>query len=247
MKCLTPILIKNPNFKYTGKKMYMYVPCGKCVNCLKSQSDEWTMRLLLEYEHGNWDSNFFVTLTYDENNLPEDGVSKRHIQLFHKRLRKAGFKFKFYLISEYGSHTHRPHYHGIYFGLPFYVFDEFWKHGFTLVKPINVDNIRYVCGYHILKNEFVPFGQNDNFKLSSKLLGYDAFVISELDNAILNDWKFLVDYDGNFHKIPRYYRKKFGVTFECDDSFEISDPKNFDSRNKKLKIFKQRKFKDKKL
>lgn len=247
MRCLTPILIKNPNFKHTGKNLYIYVPCGKCVNCLKKISDEWTMRVMLEYDHGNWDSSFFVTFTYDDGHLHDDGVNKRDLQLFHKRLRKAGFHFKYVVISEYGSHTKRPHYHGIYFGLPEYIFDDYWEHGFVYVKPVNIDNIRYVCGYHILKNEFKPEGSNDNFKLSSKGLGLSSFSKFELENAKRNDWKFLVDYDGNFHSIPRYFRKKFDVKFEPDDSFVIDDPKNFNSRLKITKIYKNKKFKKKML
>lgn len=44
-------------------------------------------------------------------------VCKRHIQLFLKRVRKPlpANSFKYFICSEYGPRTLRPHYHGIFF------------------------------------------------------------------------------------------------------------------------------------
>lgn len=64
-------------------------------------------------------TNVFVTLTYDDAHLPQDGcVSIRAMQLFIKRLRKQGHKFRYYLVGEYGDNTYRPHYHLALFGFP---------------------------------------------------------------------------------------------------------------------------------
>ena len=65
--------------------------------------------------------NAFVTLTYDEAHLPENGsLVPRDPQLFLKKLRKAyePHKLRYFLVGEYGDETHRPHYHLALFGYP---------------------------------------------------------------------------------------------------------------------------------
>ena len=92
------------------------VPCGKCPACLANQRSEWIFRLQQEYLVSSF--SIFVTLTYDDEHVPLDfSVNKRDVQLFHKRLRKhfPSADLRYYLVSEYGDHTFRPHYHGLYF------------------------------------------------------------------------------------------------------------------------------------
>lgn len=65
--------------------------------------------------------NAFVTLTYSDENLPEDGsLVPRHVQTFLKRLRKAvqPARLRFFCVGEYGDRTSRPHYHIALFGYP---------------------------------------------------------------------------------------------------------------------------------
>lgn len=63
--------------------------------------------------------NCFCTLTYSEENIPDDlSVSPREISLFVKRLRKAGYHFRYFAVGEYGDNTFRPHYHIALFGFP---------------------------------------------------------------------------------------------------------------------------------
>lgn len=60
--------------------------------------------------------NFFVTLTYNDENLPADGVSKTEIQLFMKRLRsRVSKKIRYFAVGEYGERFKRPHYHLVLF------------------------------------------------------------------------------------------------------------------------------------
>lgn len=61
--CLHPIRILNP---YT--KEYIWTACGKCPECLKRKSLEWTERLT--HERYCWRYCLFFTLTYDNDNLP---------------------------------------------------------------------------------------------------------------------------------------------------------------------------------
>ena len=62
----------------------------------------------------------FLTLTYNDDNLPSDvGLHKDDLQRFFKRLRKAldTKKIRYFACGEYGDTTSRPHYHAIVFGL----------------------------------------------------------------------------------------------------------------------------------
>lgn len=97
----------------------MYVPCGHCIECNRAKSNEWTFRLKCEFDiaKANGGYAYFDTLTYNEDFLPKYGsfpcFCKSDVQKFFKRLRKAcpSLEFKYFVTSEYGGRTHRPHYH----------------------------------------------------------------------------------------------------------------------------------------
>lgn len=112
-------------------RSFIEIPCGKCIGCRLEYSRQWANRCMLELQYH--DSAYFVTLTYDDFNIPvsyypdpETGeaqkcytLCKRDYQLWMKRLRKAfpDDKIRFFASGEYGSDTLRPHYHAIIFGL----------------------------------------------------------------------------------------------------------------------------------
>lgn len=128
MKCLYPQEIYVTD-KVTKKNKKQIVPCGKCVACRSNIRQQWFIRL--KYEQEKADASYFITLTYDDSKLPifidrgsgdcTPAVNKRDCQLFMKRLRKSISKIspntsvKYYLSSEYGPNTNRPHYHLILF------------------------------------------------------------------------------------------------------------------------------------
>ena len=110
------------------KGKFALLPCGKCEYRRKQVADQWATRIELEAKE--WDDVIFLTLTYDDDHIPygeiikgyrsiqSQTVSKRDVQLFIKRLRKAYKKpIKYFLAAEYGGRTKRPHYHAIVFGL----------------------------------------------------------------------------------------------------------------------------------
>lgn len=87
-------------------------PCGQCLHCRINRSRVWTTRILLE-QMTNTDARF-ITLTYDEDNLPPGGnLVKSDLQAFMKRLRYYHDKdrIRYYAVGEYGSRELRPHYH----------------------------------------------------------------------------------------------------------------------------------------
>lgn len=112
-----PYIVFSPTKGYADKPLQ--IPCGRCLGCRLAHSFQWAVRCTCEsYFHKE---NYFLTLTYDSEHLPEDGSLNRvHFQLFMKRLRKhfSGYIIKVFYCGEYGDRRHRPHYHAILFGLP---------------------------------------------------------------------------------------------------------------------------------
>lgn len=117
----------------------------------------------------------FVTLTYDDDHLPKDWcVSVRELQLFLKRLRRAGFSVRYLACGEYGEKNFRPHYHLILFGQTFRrgsvdvepsrsglpqwthpVVETAWQHqGRVRIGFAERDSIQYTCGYVYKKLTF---------------------------------------------------------------------------------------------
>jgi len=99
---------------YTG----LEIPCGTCILCREEQARQTAVRI--HHEAMTWESNSFVTLTYNDKNLPEHGSLRyRDLETFWKRLRKQIGKLRYYAVGEYGDRTLRPHYHACIFGHDF--------------------------------------------------------------------------------------------------------------------------------
>lgn len=108
--------------KPPGKVEEQKVPCGRCVSCQMDRSKEWVTRAVHEAQMHK--SNCFITLTYSDENLPENGsLDKNDLRQFIKRLRRKfrPLAFKYLAAGEYGSaeNTFRPHYHLCIFGIDF--------------------------------------------------------------------------------------------------------------------------------
>lgn len=221
----------------------IYVPCGKCEACLSKKKNEWIFRLTKEFESSQ--SAYFLTLTYDDEKLPSKTVviddvvqeiqcvSKRDCQLFLKRLRKAiePFKIRYYLVSEYGPKTLRPHYHMLLFNFPLElknkitdIIEHSWNNGFITIDRVNAARIAYVCSY-CMDNSTLPSCFVRNFVLCSRRPGLgssyvanDSIVRYHVDNLV--GYTTTVD-NGKTYKtpLPRYYRNKL---FNDEQSNKIS-------------------------
>lgn len=101
-----------------GVEASLELPCGQCIGCRLERSRQWAIRCM--HEASLHESNAFVTLTYDDQNLPHGGsLCYRDFQLFMKRLRKLVGKVTFYVGGEYGEELARPHFHACIFGYDF--------------------------------------------------------------------------------------------------------------------------------
>lgn len=108
---------------------FVDIPCGRCIGCRLARSKQWADRAVLELQYHR--SNYFLTLTYDDDHIPSNEfvcpdtgeiaesltLKKEDLQKFWKRCRKnyPDNTFKYIGVGEYGSNTLRPHYHAIWF------------------------------------------------------------------------------------------------------------------------------------
>jgi hypothetical protein len=90
------------------------------MGCRMDRSRDWAARIA--HEASLHDENSFLTLTYQDEMLPDDySIHVAELQKFMKRLRKAiaPNKVRFFACGEYGDDNGRPHYHAIIFGFGF--------------------------------------------------------------------------------------------------------------------------------
>lgn len=143
--CTNPIQIYNRSsqISYRGQALIYTVPCGQCEECKKLKSNEYTLRSYFEYKDCISRNGYvyFDTLTYNNKHLP------KHYGIYHfrrsdivsclKKLRvyltRAGFvvkdNLKYFITSEYGGKTHRPHYHVLFFiTIPNLDVATFWEY-----------------------------------------------------------------------------------------------------------------------
>lgn len=157
--------------------MHLQVPCGKCDGCLADRAREWSIRMY--HESSLHERNSFLTLTYEDNN--QKTIDKKHLQDFFRRMRDAGYRFRYYACGEYGSTTRRPHYHAVLFGEDFLggatidINDdlytnprvaELWGHGLVSIGSLTMGACCYVAGYVQKK-----IGDPDTFSLMSRRPG----------------------------------------------------------------------------
>jgi uncharacterized protein YcbK (DUF882 family) len=77
------------------------VPCGRCIGCRAEQSRQWAVRMM--HEARMHESNCFITLTYDQENLPENAsLRPQDLSGFIKNLRKTqSRRISFFGCGEY--------------------------------------------------------------------------------------------------------------------------------------------------
>lgn len=153
---------------------------------------------------------------------------KKDVQKFLKVLRKSlvthslqkSYKFKYFITSEYGSETQRPHYHSI---LLFYddinidipsLIEKTWKYGFVQFGTVTSQSIKYTTGYYLQKSK-VPSRADKNFTLISKGLGEQY--IKNYKTWHLADKTRFYHSDGKYkYNLPRYLKEKIYSPFDIE-------------------------------
>lgn len=213
MQCLSPITIK------VKGKGHLPVPCGRCAACLQNRRNSWSFRLEQELKVST--SAHFVTLTYTDDKLyfneyGNPSVNKRDVQLFIKRLRKlSDEKLRYYAVAEYGSKTHRPHYHIILFNLS-HDFDSAnllltnaWGNGQIQVGSVTPASIAYVTKYVFQKGKNWE-GEDKVFSLMSRKPGIGSNYLDTHTKWHEEDPTrfYSVKEGGQKVSLPRFYRDK---------------------------------------
>lgn len=157
--------------------------CGQCIGCRLERSKQWAIRIL--HEASLYENNCFLTLTYDEKNMPKDGsLNLRHYQLFMKKLRKRfGNGIRFFHCGEYGEHTERPHYHACIFNFDFP--DKYkWRNtnqGHSIYRSEILDGISRgeTERNDINKNALWPYGNSEIGDVTFESAAYVARYITK--------------------------------------------------------------------
>lgn len=152
------------NASFSGVPLKL--PCGQCIGCRLDRSMQWAIRCMHEKQLHT--DSAFLTLTYDNEHLPEGGtLVLRDHQLFMKRARKKfGKGLRFYMCGEYGGQFSRPHYHYLWFnrdlpdkkflkdskaGHPLYtskILDDLWENkGHAWIGEVTLESCAYVARY----------------------------------------------------------------------------------------------------
>lgn len=167
------------------------LPCGQCSGCRANRAHEWALRC--DHEAKSHDCNSFVTLTYDDENVPQDfSVKLRDWQLFLKRLRKrAAVRIRYFGCGEYGEQTLRPHYHGLLFGFDF-ADKKLWSRR---------------DGYQVFKSEMLsdlwPFGMSEIGSVTYQSGGYVArYCLKKMTgDRALDHYCRVSPIDGQVHQV----------------------------------------------
>jgi len=207
--------------------MALQVPCGKCDGCKADKALTWALRI--HNEASLHDKNCFMTITYDDAHLPEDGkINKDHMQRFLKRLRHTG-QFRYYAVGEYGGKTQRPHYHAIVFGQDFLAgsniqinselytdsaISDCWGSGSVILAPFTMATACYVAGYVSKK-----IGDHDSFHLMSRRPGIGKEWLARNISDVRRSGKLVIE--GREYPVPPRY-----LVWKEDELFHVKQERS---------------------
>lgn len=226
--CYTPVILKKTKDYQTIKDTYFtqQVPCGQCLECRRARQHSWYVRLNAELKNSY--TAKFITLTYDDDNIPVNSefyqtLYYEDVQLFFKRLRrrqerkhgKLSPKIKYFAVGEYGSQTNRPHYHIILFNcLDINDVEKSWKFGNIHAGDVTDQSIYYTLKYCLKSTLFDSTTDTDNTgrqrekALMSKGLGL-SYLTPQMQKYFNEDLtRGVTLLGGQELPLPRYYRNK---------------------------------------
>jgi len=214
------------------------IPCGQCIGCRLEKSRQWAIRCV--HEASLYDDNCFLTLTYDDNNIPEDySLNKRDFQLFMKKLRKRFPRDKennirYFHCGEYGEKLQRPHYHSCIFNFDFddkvlwtvkngfrlytsETLQQLWPYGYCIIGDVTFESAAYVARYIMKKvtgdlAEEHYNGRQPEYTTMSRRPGIGKKWYELFKNDLFPSDKVVIN--GKEVTIPKFY---YGL-LELDDS-----------------------------
>lgn len=230
------------------------LPCGQCIGCRLEHSRQWAIRCVHEAQLHQ--SNEFITLTYNDENLPKDNsLDKTDFQKFMKRLRKKYTKVKYFHCGEYGEKNDRPHYHACLFNIRFAdrkkwkivndetyyqsdILDKLWGKGHTMTATVTFESAAYVARYVTKKitGDKALHHYNEINTQTGEITAERRPEYATMSNGLAKEWlaKYTDDvYPEDFvvvrgkkMKPPKYYNHKY----------ELANPDEF-AKIKAKRIF----------
>lgn len=201
------MMCKNQVVGHTNDGRLFLHPCGQCLNCRINDTRAWYVRSHFEMKKLDRPYHYFLTLTYNEENLPDDGICKKDdIKRFLNNLNTSfGLSMRYFATSDYGSINNRAHYHAIITSTKKITqaqCERIWKKGFVYLKQCNKENIKYTLRYTVKK---APYDKTDfkMFRLISKGWG------NNVKDFYTGQEYFIID--GKKYGITDYLRQKIGL------------------------------------
>ncbi len=202
--------------------MPLQVACGKCMGCKLERARDWAIRC--SHETQMHEENTFITLTYDEKNLPmQNGIptlDPREFQLFMKKLRKKReTKILFFHSGQYGR-LGRPHHHALLFGCGFTdatfwrrsnnyniyrseELEKIWTNGHSEIGTATFESAGYIARYTIKETEQIK-GRKPEYLTMSRRPGIGQHWLNKY-MADVYPTDEVITPSGNKIRPPRYY------------------------------------------
>lgn len=190
-------------------------PCGQCKNCRINDTRAWYLRSRFEIKKEERPFQYFLTLTYNDESLPENNCcDKVEAKKFLNNLNTSfGLRLRYFFTSDYGTINQRAHYHAILLSIKKITqkqVERIWKKGFVYLKSLNVHNLKYTLRYTVKK---MPFDKTDKkmFRFISKGWG------DNVKEYYTGQEYFL--FDGRKYGICAYLKQKLGLDKESAVSY----------------------------
>lgn len=202
-----------------------------------------------------YDDDHLPTVTVDGERLPT--ISSADVIKFHRDLRKRfqqGYyndttlqkvgwsvsptrieldnntRFKYYVTSEYGPQTHRPHLHGFYSALPtdedtvLDLFQQIWGKGFVSVEKAKSEACAAYVSKYLVNDSLVPYDKRVAKPRAWMSKGIGSLY---LDNEKFIDWHRQAPLEHQYTVVngekailPRYWRDKI---FDDDMKAQVQE------------------------
>lgn len=220
------------NIRDAFKDMPVELPCGQCIGCRLERSRQWAIRCV--HEASLYEDNCFLTLTYSDENLPENGsVRVEDFQKFMKRLRFEfpDQKIRFFHCGEYGEKYGRPHYHACIFNFDFKdkyhwstasngekyyrspTLEKLWPVGQSMIGNVTFESAAYVARYITKKitgpdahQLYEDLGKKPEYVTMSRRPGIGKPWLDKFKSDVFPD-DFVV-LRGKILKVPQFYMKE---------------------------------------
>ncbi len=202
--------------------MPLQLNCGKCMGCKLEKARDWAIRC--SHEAQMHEENTFVTLTYNEKNLPiQNGIATlrpRDFQLFMKKLRKRrDHKILYFQSGQYGK-LGRPHHHALLFGCDFSdrtfwrrsgdfniyrseELEKIWPQGHSEIGTVTFESAGYIARYTMNETQQLG-GRKPEYLTMSRRPGIgNTWLKKYISDVYPTDE--VITQSGNKLPPPRYY------------------------------------------